>query len=259
MTDVHEFSSPSALPDPQETLTRTNWAELDHAYGPAGDVPKMLVALLDANQGVRTKALHDIHHVVHHQNTLYGATAPAALYVAAILSDPRTTCSIDKDRWSFPGNMRAGLLGWISSVANEVTDVADTIGSEHGFPLDGYPPAVAVRGIRPLLFSAAFAYTDDSDRHVREAAIAACIPLLDDPQVRHHRAALIPLIRQILGTSELWQYREQAIDALDTWGEDSTGLEGQHDPFSFCNTDLVADRRTRYPGADAGCSEEPPF
>lgn len=259
MTDVHELSSPDALPDPQEALTRTNWAELDHAYGPADDVPRMLVALLDVQQAVRTKALDDLHHVVHHQNTVYEATAPAALYVAAILSDPRTTCSVDKDRRSFPGNMRAELLGWINSVANEVTDAADIIDSEHGFPLDDYPPALAVRGIRPLLFSAAFAYTDDSDRHVREAAIAACIPLLDDPRVRHHRAALAPRIRQILGTSELWQYRERAIDALDAWGEDSTGLEGQRDPFWFCDPTSVPDHRTRYPGVDAGCSEDPPF
>ncbi|WP_225859003.1 hypothetical protein [Streptomyces albicerus] len=219
----------------------------------------MLVALLDAKQAVRTKALHDIHHVVHHQNTLYEATAPTALYVAAILSDPRTTCSVDKDRWSLPGNMRAELLGWITSVANEVTEAADTIGSEHGFPLDDYPPAVAVRDIRPLLFSAAFAYVGDSDRHVSEAAMAACIPLLDDPRVRHHRAAVVPLLRQVLGTSELWQYRERAIDALDAWGEDSAGLEGQRNPFLFCDTDLVPDHLTRYAGADAGCSEEPPF
>jgi len=259
MTDTHELPHRDALPAPHETLTQTNWADLEHAYGPADDVPNMLVALLDTNQAVRTKALDHIHQVVHHQNTLYEATVPAALYVAAILSDRRTTCSVDKDRWSFPGNMRAELLRWINSIADEVTDVAEANGIKHGFPLDDYPPAVAVRDMRPLLFSVAVAYTDDSDRHVREAAIAACIPLLDDPQVRHHRAALVPLVREILGTSELWQYRERAIDALDAWGEDSTGLEGQREPFLFCNTTSVPDHRTRYPGADAGCGEEPPF
>ncbi|MFD3841222.1 hypothetical protein ACFWWC_33915 [Streptomyces sp. NPDC058642] len=219
----------------------------------------MLVALLDANQAVRTKALHDIHHVVHHQNTLYEATAPTALYVAAILSDPRTTCPVDKNRWSFPGNMRAELLGWINAVANDVTYVADTTGSEHGFPLDDYPPAVAVREIRALLFSAAFAYTDDNDHHVREAAIAACIPLLNDGRVRHHQAALVPLVRQVLGTSEQWQHRERAIDALDSWGEDSSGLEGQRNPFLFCDSDLPPDAFPRPTGSSTGCSEEPPF
>lgn len=79
MTDANELSSPATLPDAQKTLTRTNWAELHHAYGPAEDVPKILVALLDTKQAVRTKALHDLHHVVHHQNTLYEATAPTAL------------------------------------------------------------------------------------------------------------------------------------------------------------------------------------
>lgn len=259
MTDVHEFSSPGALPDPQQTLAQTDWADLRHAYGPADDVPEMLLALLDTEQAVRTKALDDLHHVVHHQNTLYEATAPAALYVAAILTDPRTTWPVDKNRWSFPGNMRAELLAWIASVASDVTEAADAIRTEHGFPLDDYPPALAVREIRPLLFSAVFAHCDDDDHHVREAAIAACIPLSDDVRVRHHQAALIPLVRQVLGTSELWQHRERAIDALDSWGEDSTGLEGQRNPFLFCDSDLTPDDFPWHTGSSTGCSEEPPF
>lgn len=48
--------------------------------------------------------------ILHHQNTLYEATVPAALFVAAILPDPRTTRAIDKDRHSFPGCLRAELL-----------------------------------------------------------------------------------------------------------------------------------------------------
>jgi len=99
--------------------------------------------------------------------------------------------------------MRAELLTWIASVANEVTDEAERMSRQFGFPLDEYSPALGILEIRPLLFAAAHEATDDPDRHVREAAIAACIPLLEDPQLLHHRPALVPLIRGVLGTSDL--------------------------------------------------------
>ncbi|WP_143076756.1 hypothetical protein [Streptomyces sp. MUSC 14] len=68
--------------DPAEVLAATHWGALEHAYGPADDVPEMLTGLTHVDEGVRSRALSDVHHVVHHQNTLYTATAPAALYVA---------------------------------------------------------------------------------------------------------------------------------------------------------------------------------
>ncbi|NUR04591.1 MAG: hypothetical protein HOY79_51235 [Streptomyces sp.] len=243
-------------------LTRTDWAALGHACGSATEAPTMLAALLDPDQSVRTKALRYLHDPLNHQNTLYDATVPAALYVAAILSDPRTTRTVDKSRHSFPGCMRAELLSWIASIANEVTDEAKALSQRHGYDLDGYPPAVGIQRIRPLLFSASLPYTDDTDRHVREAALRACIPLLDDPRLLHHRQPLVPLVRRALGTSELWQHRERAIDALDAWGEDSSGLEGQRNPFLFCDSDLSADGSSAWlsgPNSAEGYSEEPPF
>ncbi|MFJ5778614.1 hypothetical protein [Streptomyces sp. NPDC093094] len=261
MRSDHEPQFGNDLPDPQDTLTRTDWAGLQHAYGPAIEAPQTLVALLDPDQAVRTRALNNLHDVLHHQNTLYEATPPTALYVSAILPDTRTLRPIDKDYRVTSDCMRAELLLWIASVANEVTDAADAMGQEHGFPLDEYPPAVAVREIRPLLFTAAFAYAHDADRSVAEAALLACIPLLDDPRLLRHRAALVPAIRQVLGTSGRWQHRERAIDALNAWGENSSGLQGQRNPFLFCDTDLPPDSSPQ--GSDAatiqGCGEEPPF
>ncbi|MER6189261.1 hypothetical protein [Streptomyces cyaneofuscatus] len=60
-------------------LARTAWSTLDHAYYTAEDVPQILLDLVDADLRVRSKALSRLHHVVHHQNTLYTATAPAAV------------------------------------------------------------------------------------------------------------------------------------------------------------------------------------
>lgn len=257
MRDDHKLPAAADLPDPRSTLTRTNWATLQHAYGPATDAPEILIALLDADQGVRTKALDNLHGILHHQGTIYEATVPTAQYVAAILPDPRTLRSVEKTHRSFPGYMRADLLAWLGSVADAVNEV----GQRLGFPLADHPPAVAMREMRPLLFSAAFPYVDDTDRAVREAAIAACIPLVGDVRLLHRRATLVPLVRQALGTSELWQHRERAIDALDAWGESSAGIEGQRNPFLFCDTDLSPDSTPwRSAASDAeGWAEELPF
>ncbi|WP_308310669.1 hypothetical protein [Streptomyces sp. GbtcB6] len=243
-------------------LTGADWAALGHACGSAIDAPQMLAALLDPDQSTRTEALSYLHDPLNHQNTLYEATVPAALYVAAILSDPRTTRTVDKSRHAFPGCMRAELLSWIASVANEVTDEAKALSQRHGYALDDYPPAVGIQRIRPLLFSASLPYTDDPDRHVREAALTACIPLLDDPRLVRHQRPLVPLVREVLGTSGLWQHRERAIDALDAWGEDSSGLEGRRNPSPFCDSDPAANdpwARLVDPNPAEGYSEDPPF
>ncbi|WP_329298156.1 hypothetical protein OG410_05980 [Streptomyces sp. NBC_00659] len=110
MRDDHRLPADSDLTSAHGVLTRTNWAALQHAYGRAADAPEMLIALLNTDQGVRTKALGDLHDVLHHQNTIYEATVPTARYVAAILSDPRTMLPVDKVRGTFPGCMRAKLL-----------------------------------------------------------------------------------------------------------------------------------------------------
>ncbi|MGW7403252.1 hypothetical protein ACWGI9_05870 [Streptomyces sp. NPDC054833] len=253
---------PSDGSDARILLAGTEWAALTHAYGSATEAPEMLASLFDADQSVRTKALDYLHGTLHHQNTLYEATVPTALYVAAILPDPRTTRAVDKERHAFPGCLRAELLAWIASVTDAVTDEAEAVAQRIGLPLDDYPPAVGIRGLRPLLFRATLPCTEDTDRHVREAALTACIPLLDDPRLLHHRQALVPLVREVLGTSELWQHRERAIDALDAWGEDSSGLVGQQNPFLFCDSDLPHDGRSAWltgPNTTEGYSEEPPF
>ncbi|WP_194280584.1 hypothetical protein [Streptomyces fagopyri] len=261
MRNDQASSTATDLPDPHWTLTQTDWAGLNHAYGPATDAPKMLGALLDIDQTVRTKALAYVHGILHHQNTIYEATVPTALYLAAILTDPRTTLPVDKTHRDAPGCMRAELLAWIGSVADEVTNEIDAASRLHGFPLDSYPPAAAIRQTRPQLLAAVFAYVHDADRHVSEAAIAACIPLLDDAELLPHRATLVPLLREVLGTSKRWQHRERAIDALDAWGEDSSGLEGQRNPFLFCDSDLTADSFPLPTGPSLGESygERPPF
>ncbi|WP_266648315.1 hypothetical protein [Streptomyces sp. NBC_01549] len=174
---IHQLSSP---PDPDVVLTETNWDSLEHALGPAREASGMPAAPLEATPEGRARSPRYLDHVLHHQNTLYDATVPAALYVAAILPNPRAAAT------------------------------AESTSRDHGFPPHDYAPAVHIQEIRPLLFQAAHAHTNDPDLRVRQAAVSACMPLLDDPRLRHHRTALAPLMRDVLGTSARWQYRERA-------------------------------------------------
>ncbi|SFJ76228.1 hypothetical protein [Streptomyces pini] len=228
--------NPVPLPDPTAVLAETDWCALEHAYGSAEDTHAQLIALLDADQGVRSRALEHLDHAVLHQTTLYSATAPAALYVAGVLSDPRTAATVNVLPRTSPAPLRAELLDWLGSAANEVTDEAESISRHHGFPPEDYPPFGRIREIRPALFAAVSDCLGDPDPQVREAAIAACIPLLDDPHLLSRRTDLIPLLRETLVISARWQYRDRAIEALAAWGEDTTGLEVRRDPFGWCDT-----------------------
>ncbi|WP_314619979.1 hypothetical protein [Streptomyces stackebrandtii] len=223
--------------DPAELLARTTWSTLDHAYGTAEDVPQILLDLVDVDLRVRSQALSRLHHVVHHQNTLYTATPPAAVYVAGILGDTRTLETVEKAPDAFPGPMRAELLGWIDSVANAADDETAATMRRFGFPPEEYTPFVEICRIRPQLFHAASAFLDDLDPDVHAAAVSACIPLLDDPRLIHHRDTLAPMLRDSLATSALSQYQVRAIDALGKWGQDITGLEVRPERYAFCDAE----------------------
>ncbi|MFD6334461.1 hypothetical protein ACFWGI_33455 [Streptomyces niveus] len=256
----HGLVNSVALPEPTTVLAETNWAVLEHAYGTAEDTPAQLVALLDADQGVRSRALDHLDHAVLHQCTLYSATAPAALYVAGILTDPRTAVPVGAAPRAVPGPLRAELLDWLDSAANEVTDEAEANSRHLGFPPEEYPPFVQIRDIRPAIFAAVSHCLNDPDPHVREASIAACIPLLDDPGLFSRRKDLVPLLRETLAVSERWQYRDRAIEALATWGEDTTELEVRREAFEVCDSerDNTRDWPTEPPPL-TGSASDPPF
>ncbi|MFF3460128.1 hypothetical protein ACFYXH_38680 [Streptomyces sp. NPDC002730] len=247
------------LPDPAVVLAGSDWGALEHAMGLAEDTPQNLAALLHADQRLRSEALDYLHHVVHHQNTLYAATVPAALYVSAILTDPRAGLPVDKRPHDFPGPLRAELLGWLGSVAESASDDAASVSRRFGFPPEEYPPFVQTCQIRPSLYSAIAAFLDDPDPHVREAAVAACIPLLDDPRLNHHRTELIPLLRDPLAVSELWQYRERAIETLEAWGEDTAGLEVRRDAFEVCDPQDTTTASSTAKPAHWGDADDLPF
>jgi hypothetical protein len=64
------------------------WSTLTHAYGPASDVPELLMGLVSADVEAREHALHELFGSIWHQGTVYEATAYAVPFLARIAADP---------------------------------------------------------------------------------------------------------------------------------------------------------------------------
>ncbi|MGW7312380.1 hypothetical protein [Streptomyces sp. NPDC054854] len=131
-----------------------DWAELEHAYGRADDVPDLLRAAGSADARVREEASDELHSSLCHQGTVYSATAAAVPFLARLVKDG-------------PGH-RLPLL-WLLHGA------ADGTGREHR----------RVRRAVAAALPALLGLTADEDREVRRAMVwivAACeeasLPLL---------------------------------------------------------------------------------
>jgi hypothetical protein len=70
--------------DPLDGLGRVSWSDLEHAYGPAEDTPDRLRALRDGDEEERKEAQYWLSASIHHQGTLYPATAPAVPFLVRL-------------------------------------------------------------------------------------------------------------------------------------------------------------------------------
>lgn len=209
----------SALPPAVHLLAHTPWHEFEHAYA-SGDVDlaATLADLLHPQEAARIEALGHLQGTVHHQNTIYAATTPVALYVTALLYDPRSESAEVRDDLDRPCPLRAALLTWIAQIAY---DTMEDITAKRGF---GFMPEEAeFRAIRPRLLEAVTAFTASPDAQIRHAASAAAIRLLDtDVELRRHQPRYAAVVAEILETSTSWHHRATALDALTAWGHDTT-------------------------------------
>lgn len=117
------------------------WAELQHAYGSADDVPGLLRALAGDDAEAAEEALHELYGNVIHQGTVYAATPHAVPYLA---------------RLAAAGCRTADLLGLLGDIAESE--------DEHGVEEGACRAAVAAQltVLLPLLSA--------PDAGVRQAA-----------------------------------------------------------------------------------------
>ncbi|WP_222314463.1 hypothetical protein [Streptomyces cavourensis] len=221
-------SAAADLPKPEALLRDTDWAALDHAGGTAEDIPTALTALHHPDPAVRARALEHGLEPVRHQNTIYPATLPVALYIAAILPDRKSdtvgTYTLEQRHRPEPQRLplRAALLDWLHLLALDANDECTEITRRHGFE---DPHMERVRSMRPMLFHAVAAFLRDEDPDVRHAALAAAVPLTEDPALESVRAELAPLAHELLAMSTDHRHRMCVIDGLRTWGHDVQDLE----------------------------------
>jgi hypothetical protein len=70
-------------------LDEIDWAELEHAYGSADDVPDLIRALASTEPDEREHALYALYGNIFHQGSRYEATAYAVPFLARLASDPQ--------------------------------------------------------------------------------------------------------------------------------------------------------------------------
>jgi hypothetical protein len=70
-----------------EGLSAIPWAELDHAYGSAEEVPLWLRQLAAEDAGVRDRAMRQLENCLEHQGTLWPATAAAVPFLVELLQE----------------------------------------------------------------------------------------------------------------------------------------------------------------------------
>ncbi|MGW4273896.1 HEAT repeat domain-containing protein [Streptomyces seoulensis] len=230
----------------RELLSETDWHSLHHAYGPAEDIPVSLCSLVDEDPRARSEALAALDTAVLHQGSLYTATAPVALFVAAILDHPMGSAEHEGYfPWDGgpPRTLRAALLGWLGEVAASAAYGEDPVRDRADWQWEPWHDAArrehdpderaalhTCRSIRPALYNAVEPFLSSADPHVREAALGAALPLLCAPGLTDRVPRAVALLRARLGTTETRRERAGVARALGVWGTDISDLLADSDP-----------------------------
>jgi hypothetical protein len=178
--------------------------------------------LLEPVPKVQVTALSELSELVGHQNSIYEATAPVAMYVAGILTHPAAMTL--RPYRNVP--IRATLLNWLVSTAYGASDeIVDR--TEQYFPgfLTHDTALAAFRDLRPMLYRAVAPFLQDSHEDVREAAGLAAVILAEHPALAQYRDHLAVHARRILATSSDDPNRRVAWKALEAWDHDVTDIE----------------------------------
>ncbi|MER6785741.1 hypothetical protein ABT330_14135 [Streptomyces sp. NPDC000658] len=181
-----------------------------------------------------------------HQGSLYTATAPAALFVAAILNHP---VGLAEHEGYLPWDdgpsrsLRIDLLAWLGQMAESAAYGENTARDRTHWqwepwheetPRQRDPDELAAlhacRNIRPAIADAVEPFLSSSDPHVREAALGAAIPLLSAPGPTDRMRRTAALLRAQLDAVGARRERASLARALTLWGMDTSDLLADPDP-----------------------------
>ncbi|GAA1966797.1 hypothetical protein [Catenulispora subtropica] len=222
---------PDERPTPDAILMQTKWSDLEHARGCADDLPRELRRFLDNNIMARTYAVAECLEVVSHQNSIYQATTPVALYVAALLADPRTGALEIISRDGKLPLLREVLIDWLGWIAADASDEVLAISRRHGF--GEYPAQTILRAARPALLRAVLAFTGDPQPIVRRAAATAALHIVDVPEgYREHHDQLRQLAIKMLEAETGSYCDDETLNSLNDWCAALDELQADEPPRS---------------------------
>ncbi|MGW6497979.1 hypothetical protein [Nonomuraea angiospora] len=143
-----------------EGLHDIDWASMEHAYGPAHEVPELLLALRSTDREERHKALSRFYSAVHHQGAVVPCTTASLPFLFELAGDPTAP-------------ERAAIVELLVSIGRVAVEECE---EEYADLVDFAGAAVVVRE-RAETF---VAFAADADHHVRRAAIPGLGLFLDD-------------------------------------------------------------------------------
>ncbi|MFI6645324.1 hypothetical protein [Streptomyces sp. NPDC050504] len=242
-----------------ELLDRTDWASLATAGGTGESLPAALTLLTSSDPVARETGLRTALGSVTHQNSIYEATVPVALFVAAILDHPAVTAGDSGHGAPTPSTL-VRLLDWLGDTAADADDEFSAT-DEH---LDSEVCRAEIRAFReakPAIFPKVQALLGHDSTDVRHAALIAVIPLVEHPFLTQHQAEIVGHARRLLAASTDRHHRNRALDALKGWGYNTGELENASDIAARERYARLQAARASWDGnwAGGGYSEEPPF
>jgi hypothetical protein len=152
-----------------EGLEAVDWATLEHAYGSAEAVPRLLRQLRSADTPTREDALDQLLFTIVHQGTRYSATAPAVPFLVELATAPDThhrARLVNLLAYAAIGDDQASLPDGILTL-DQVRYTTNTPGDEQEFGPWALAAYQAVQASLPALLPL---LDKDDDRLRREMA-----------------------------------------------------------------------------------------
>ncbi|MFJ4499192.1 PBS lyase [Streptomyces sp. NPDC088864] len=148
-------------------IDEVDWASMEHAYGPADDVPALLRGLASPDPAERERALDGMYGAVHHQGDVYPCTLACIPFLLELVTDPAVP-----DRGDI-----VELLTSIGGIDLGEDDEAE-LGEDEAEGAANYAMAAAAVSAGAGVF---FGLLADDDPGVRQSAPLALAALHDDP------------------------------------------------------------------------------
>ncbi|WP_405761708.1 PBS lyase [Streptomyces sp. NBC_01420] len=174
-------------------IDEVDWASMEHAYGPADDVPALLRGLASADPAERERALDGMYGAVHHQGDVYPCTLACIPFLFELVTDPAV---VD----------RGDLVELLTSIGgiDLGEDDEEELDEEEAEGAANYAMAAAAVTANAGVFLTLLA---DEDPGVRLSAPLALAALHDDP------AGVLTLLRARLAAEPDEEVRFALVEA----------------------------------------------